>query len=48
MYSDILKKLEICEFCGSIVDPEEINEGLCDRCREKINNDEIIGYRRDE
>lgn len=41
----------ICDCCGTQVisdDPEIAEEGLCDRCADEINNEEIIGYRKGE
>jgi NMD protein affecting ribosome stability and mRNA decay len=58
MYSMILSKKknntrsnvssERCGFCGRIVDHDELNDGLCEDCYNKINSDEIIGYRKGE
>lgn len=51
MYSDILGniKLEdlVCEHCGNYSEFLPV-DGLCERCQEKINNEELIGWRNGE
>lgn len=39
---------EVVEVCLRCEQAEVFDEGLCEHCYDKINNNEIIGYRKGE